>query len=230
MPLDDRLRTGLTRDEAYRPPRQEDVLADVEARAGHRRRVRGLALGAAAAVVLVLVATAVPWALRMARSDDPIVERPTTATTTDAIDDWRPPARATPIDGGPWRTGSMGERERLAALDGTGLERFGPGVADSAAMEQALSEAEFLQGNFTGIMQSHNLGTIEVLPSGTFEVEGKQVVISFDDRLGEAVFRWSKPDHNTLVLTFVSTTAPSMYGAPAEVFLRMWAAAPFVLQ
>ncbi|MGH3506420.1 MAG: hypothetical protein ACRDO2_04350, partial [Nocardioidaceae bacterium] len=62
MPLDDRLRTGLTRDEAYRPPRQEDVLADVEARAGHRRRVRGLALGAAAAVVLVLVATAVPWA------------------------------------------------------------------------------------------------------------------------------------------------------------------------
>lgn len=110
------------------------------------------------------------------------------------------------------------------------MERFGPEVASRAAIERAFSEAEFLQGNFTGILQSHGLGTIEVLPSGTFAVDGKQVVITFDRGGGEAVFRWSKPDDNSLVLTFVSTTAPSMYGAPAEVFLRMWAAAPFVLQ
>jgi hypothetical protein len=229
MPLDDRLRVGLTRDKAYRPPGELDVLSDVVSRAGHRRRVRGLAIGAAAAVVLVLVAVAVPWALRTVRSDEPVVERPTSASTTRVIDDWRPPARATPIDGGGWRTGSLDAPDRLAALEGTGLEHLGPKVARKAAMDQAFSEAEFLQGGFTGILQSHNLGTIEVLPSGTFEVAGKQVVITFDSG-GEAVFGWSKRDGDTLVLTFVSTTAPSMYGAPAEVFLRMWAAAPFVLQ
>ena len=127
------------------------------------------------------------------------------------------------------KVGSLDAPDRLAALEGTGLEHLGPKVARKAAMDQAFSEAEFLQGGFTGILQSHNLGTIEVLPSGTFEVAGKQVVITFDSG-GEAVFGWSKRDGDTLVLTFVSTTAPSMYGAPAEVFLRMWAAAPFVLQ
>lgn len=107
MPLDDRLRSGLTRDKAYRPPGELDVLSDVVARAGHRRRLRGLALGAAAAVLLVVVAVAVPWALRTFRAEDPVVEQPTT-TTTNAIDDWRPPDRTTPLDGGGWRTGSMG--------------------------------------------------------------------------------------------------------------------------
>ena len=201
-------------------------------RAGHQRRLRGLALGAAAAVVLLVVAATLPWALRVARSDEPVVEHPTTGgpTTTEAIDDWRPPDRSTPLDARTWRTGSLGRDELLAALDGTGLERFGPQVYNRAAMQQTFSEVDFAQGNFIGIRQSHELGTLEVLPAGTFRLEGSEVIIRFSGNQGRAVFRWAKPDDRTLVLRFVSTTAAPMYGAPADVFLRMWVAAPFVSQ
>jgi hypothetical protein len=227
MPLDDRLRAGLTRDDAYRPAHQDEVLADLVARANRRRRVRGLAIGAAAAVVLLVVAAAVPWAARVARSDDPVVVTSTTEQTN-IIDDWRPPDCTSPVDGDTWRTGVIPRADRLAALDGTGLEGAGPLVYTRAAMRQAFSEAEFVQNNFTGKVKSHGLGSSAVLPAGTFRVLGPNVVITFADGGGRAVFRWDKPADNALKLTFVSTTAPDMYGAPAEVFLRMWSAARFI--
>ena len=227
MPLDDRLHAGLTRDDAYRPAHQDELLADLVARSARRRRVRGLAIGAAAAAVLVVVAVAVPWALRVERSNGPVVVSSTTEQTN-LIDDWRPPDRTSPVDGDTWRTGLVPRSDRLAALDGTGLEGAGPHVYSRAAMRQAFSEAEFVQSNFTGKLQSHGPGSVAVLPPGTFRVVGPNVVITFAEGGGRAVFRWSKPDDNALNLTFVSTTAPDMYGAPAEVFLRMWSAAPFI--
>jgi hypothetical protein len=227
MPLDDRLRAGLTRDEAYRPPHQDEILADLVPRAARRRRVRGLAIGAAAAAVLLVVAAAVPWALRVSRSDDPVVVNPTTTEQTNVIDDWRPPARTSSVDGDTWRTGLISRSDRLAALEGTGLEGLGPLVYTRASMRQTFSEAEFVQSNFTGKVQAHGR-SLAALPAGTFRVVGPRVVITFAEGGGRAVFRWNKPADNTLELEFVSTTAPEMYGAPAEVFLRMWSAARFV--
>jgi hypothetical protein len=110
------------------------------------------------------------------------------------------------------------------------MARFGTLVYSRASMREAFSEVDFAQGNFVGVLQSHSRGTQEVLPGGTFRIRGHDLVITFRERQGQAVFRWAKPDRSTLVLRFVRTSAPPLYGAPAEVFLRMWSAAPFVSQ
>ena len=65
---------------------------------------------------------------------------------------------------------------------------------------------------------------------GTFTVRDNTVVIVLDDVPGATTFRWKRVPVEAgerLELTFIDTTVKSLYGAPAEVFLRMWSAAPF---
>ena len=70
----------------------------------------------------------------------------------------------------------------------------------------------------------------QVLLPGAFTVRGHTVVVVLDDVPGVTTFRWKRVPVEAgerLELAFIDTTVKNLYGAPAEVFLRMWSSAPF---
>ncbi|MGI8434262.1 MAG: hypothetical protein ACR2LE_05935 [Nocardioidaceae bacterium] len=66
--------------------------------------------------------------------------------------------------------------------------------------------------------------------AGSFHLAGRMLVVNLADAPGRTKLRWRKPDDDHLVLHFVSSTVSSLYGAPAEVFFRLWSATPFTLR
>ena len=65
---------------------------------------------------------------------------------------------------------------------------------------------------------------------GTYTVRGHTVTMRFDEIPGTTEFRWRRVDYRAserLELTFISSSANTLFGAPAEVFFRLWSAQPF---
>jgi hypothetical protein len=226
MSIDDRLRASLQWDPTIAPATQRDPLDVIVARATRRRRVRVAAVVAAAAAA-ALVAVAAPWAISRSDVGEEPINQPTRSTRAPEL------IAASPLDEH-W-TGSSGTRAgRLAALDGTRLEGYGQAIyaeylADATTDLQLANGAVTLS---TSAMGGRFLGAHPDQASlhGTYTVSGHSVAMRFDEVPGTTVFRWRLVDDGAterLELIFTSTTAGSLYGAPAEVFFRMWSARPF---
>jgi hypothetical protein len=168
----------------------------------------------------LLVAVAAPWATSRSEHGEP-VKQPTHSTH------WTP--KISPLDDH-WEGSSGSREERLAALDGTGVEPYGQAVyADYLA--HTTTDLQFANGTVT--LSTSPLGAANGYKSslhGTFTVRGHSVAMRLDEAPGTTVFRWSRVDDRTgerLELAFTCTTAGTLYGAPAEVFFRLWSARPF---
>jgi len=229
MPIDDRLRTSLHWEPTTSAADATDRLDMVVERATHRRRVRVAAIGLTAAAAALLVAVVAPWAIsRSERGSEP-VQQPNQTTH------WSPTSDAgSPVDEH-WEGSSGSRRERLAALDGTGLEGYGPAIY---AQYLAHATLDLQLANGTVRLSTSTMGSAQFLGAhddkaslhGTYTVRGHTVSMRFDEVAGATSFRWSRVDHRTgehLELTFISTSADKLYGAPAEVFLRLWSAQAF---
>jgi hypothetical protein len=229
MSIEDRLRTSLNPHRESWPEPPEGLIHELVARARRRRQQRVMAI-AAAAVVFLIVSLTAPRVLSSFHTVDPSVDRPPTKPHPSLLNTWRPPDRTTPIDGETWTGQVLTRRERLSPLRGSKLAARGPVVFKNAGMQGQGSGLVLWQRHFTASASGHHLGATSVPVEGTFRVTGHKLIVRHVDISGRTVLRWRKPDANHLVLRFVSSTAPPLYGAPAEVFLRMWCATPFILR
>jgi hypothetical protein len=228
MLIDERLRAALNWDPEHAPPPDPDLLDAITGRVTRRRRIRVAGVAMTAAVAAAVVAVGVPWALSRSQVDssEPVTPPDKTA--------WTPvPPTSSPLDEH-W-TGSTGSRvQRLAALDGTGLKSKGPSIY-AKYFAAALLDLRVADGTVTmstsRIHGGRFLGddVAKASLTGTFTVRGHMVAMRFDELPGTTVFRWTRVDqepNERLTLTFVRTTSGALYGAPAEVFFRMWSARP----
>jgi hypothetical protein len=229
MPIDERLRAGLDWDPDHAPPPEPHLLDAIVGRAIRRRRIRVAGVAMTAAVAAALVAVGAPWALSRSQVDSSEPVTPPDTTTA-----WTPiPPISSPLDEH-W-TGSTGSRvQRLAALDGTGLESYGPTIyADyftAAVLDLRVADGTVTMST-SKIPSGRFVGDLAAKASlhGTFTVRGHRVAMRFNELAGTTVFRWTRVDqepNERLTLTFVRTTSRALYGAPAEVFFRMWSARP----
>jgi hypothetical protein len=227
MSIDDRLRTTLKRGQESWPAPPDGLIEELVARVRRRRQLRVIGITAAAVVCLVL-SLAAPQVFSSLKSVDPSVDKPRPTKPHRAqLNTWRLPDRTTPIDGETWTGQPLPRKKRLSALHGNQLQARAPAVFKHAGMRHQNSGLVLWQGHFTASASAHPLGATSVPVEGTFHVEGHKLVVRHVDTPGRTVFRWRKPDADHLVLHFVSTTAPPLYGAPAQVFFRMWSATPF---
>ncbi len=228
MPIDDRLYASLHWDpntSATVPPDLLDVLVE---RATRRHQIRVAAVGLTAAATALIVAVAAPWTISRSHSGSEPVQQPIQRSH------WSPTIHAgSPVDEH-WEGSSGSRAERLAALDGTGVEGYGPAIyADYLA--NVTTDLHLGNGTVTlstSTMGVQFLGAHDYKASlhGTYTVRGHAVTMRFDEIPGTTVFRWSRVhdgpgDH--LELAFISTSANTLFGAPAEVFFRLWSAQPF---
>ena len=228
MPIDDRLRTSLHWDPTTSATGPSNRLEKIVERAARRHRIRVAAIGLTAAATALIVAVAAPWAIsRSERGSEP-VQQPNQSTH------WSPTIHAGfPVDEH-WE-GSTGSRpERLAALNGTGLEHYGPAIY---AHYLTHTTTDLQLGNGTVTLSTSTMGSAQFLGAhdykaslhGTYTVRGHTVTMWFDEIPGTTVFHWSRVEHGAgehLELAFISTTAERLFGAPAEVFFRLWSARP----
>ena len=228
MPIDDRLRSSLHWDPNTSATGPPDLLDVVLERATRRHRIRVAAVGLTAAATALIVAVAAPWAISRSQRGSEPVQQPNQSTH------WSPTIHAgSPVDEH-WEGSSGSRAERLAALDGTGLEGYGPAIyADYLA--DVTTDLQLGNGTVTlstSTMGAQFLGAHDYKASlhGTYTVRGHTVTMRFDEIPGTTEFRWRRVDHRTserLELTFISTSADTLFGAPAEVFFRLWSAQPF---
>jgi hypothetical protein len=196
-----------------------------------------------AAAILGLAAVLVPRALGVDRSEVEPVDRTgrTPPTITEA---WTFDPKTTPIDGdGGWGTRAVPRAARLAALDGTGLERYAAAAFEKAyprwpAYHQPGQECDcapvsmrleygtvLLRASYIG----SGIGRVLTL-EGTYQVEGRMAIFDFAG-VGSSTYRWQlTEDRQQLTFTFVSAEQGStISGLPAEVTLRMLlTATPFL--
>jgi hypothetical protein len=230
MSIDERLRTTLNRDRASWPEPPAGLIQELAARVKRRRQLRVFGIAAAAMVCLVL-SLAAPQIFSSFKSVDPSVDKPRpTKPHRSQLNAWRLPDRTTPIDGETWTGQVLSEKRRLAPLRGSKLAARGPVVFKNALMQSRGSGLVLWQGQFTASASGHPRGATSLPVEGAFSVTGHKLVVSHSGTRGRTVFRWRKPNANHLVLRFVNTTAPPLYGAPAEVFFKMWSATPFILR
>jgi hypothetical protein len=228
MPIDDRLRSALGWDPDHAQPIRPDLLDVIIARAARRHRIRIAAVGAAAAAAALLVAVAAPWAISRSQLDGQPVQQPTQSAH------WTPILIAATRLDEHWVSSTGSRAVRLAALNGTGLEGYGQAIY-AEYLANATTDLQFANGAVTlstSAIGGQFLGAHPDQASlhGTYTVSGHSVAMRFEEAPGTTVFRWSRVDEGRgerLELTFTSTTADSLYGAPAEVFFRMWSAWPF---
>jgi hypothetical protein len=229
MPIDDRLRSSLHWDPNTSAADAPDRLDMVVERATRRRRVRVALVGLTVAAAALLVAVAGPWAISRSQRGSEPVQQPNHSTH------WSPTIHAgSPVDEH-WEGSSGSRPERLAALDGTGLEGYGPAIY-AHFLAHATLDLQFANGTVN--LSTSTMGSAQFLGAhdykaslhGTYNVRGHTLSMRFDEVPGTTVFRWSRVDHRTgehLQLTFISTSAGMLYGAPAEVFFRLWSSQPF---
>jgi hypothetical protein len=230
MPIDDRLRTTLNRDRECWPQPPDGLIEELVARVKRRRELRVIGIAAAAVVCLVL-SLAAPQVLSSFKSVDPSVDKPRpTKLHRSQPNTWRLPDRTTPIDGETWNGQVLSQKKRLAPLRGSKLAARGPVVFKNARMQNQGSGLVLWQGHFTARASGHPMGATSLPVEGMFRVEGHQLVVTHSSTPGRTVFRWRKPNANHLLLRLVKTTAPPLYGAPAQVFFKMWSATPFILR
>jgi hypothetical protein len=228
MSLDQRLRTGLERNPGYRPAvvAQASVAGIVE-RAERRRRVRLVIVGALAAAACLLLVLIVPTLVSGQRSIGPVDEP--TETTSDE-DAWRPTISTSPVDGKTWTATVVGIQGRRTELVGTPLDRFAERVYERSGLDDLPSTAVYFWMGQARV----SMPTTHVDPgwsrTGTFTVQGHRVVIRLDGWKGTTTFVWQKLESGRLKLTLERTTVGPLFGAPAEVFFRMWSAQPFTMR
>jgi hypothetical protein len=230
MRIEDRLRGSLQWDPTITPAADPELLDVIVARVARRRRIRVAAVGTAAAAAALLIAVGAPWAISRSELDGQPVKQPTQSVL------WTPAVTVSPLDEN-WQ-GSSGTRgeERLASLDGTGLERYGQAIYGDYLAHTGM-DLQFDNGTVTlstTAMGGEPRGAEQkALLHGTFTVAGLSVEMRFEEVAGTTAFHWARVGEGTgerLELAFISTTAGRMYGAPAEVFFRMWSAGPFWLR
>jgi hypothetical protein len=229
MPIDERVRSALQ--QRHAPTPGDDLLDAIVKGATRARRLRACLASVAAAVACLLVAVGVQHAMSESRTDGPAVDTPTSGLPTQPGPDpnAKLDAADSPLDGRTWTGPASNKAERLAALNGTGLERFGNGVYARVLAHHA-TYVTFHAGVAELRMLDVVLNRPQVLLPGAFTVRGHTVVIVLDDVPGTTTFRWKRVPIEAgerLELTFIDTKVKSLYGAPAEVFLRMWSVAPF---
>ncbi len=229
MSVDDRLHSGLRPGPEYMPETRPELMDVLVNRVRRRRRVRGLVVAAVAAGACLVVVVAIPQAISGSQSVKAPAGGPT-ATGTTQQDDWQPPDRTSPIDGRSWTAQVLSREDRLATLKGTDLNDRAASVFARADMQGRMSAVILWQGQFSATTWAHDGLAPSATAAGTFHVEGDNLVVTLADTSGRTVFEWRKPDPDHLELTFVSTTVPSLYGAPADVFFTMWCATPFTLR
>ena len=230
MSIDDRLRTGMAPVGGLPSASDPAFVRAVAAQAEHRQKVRRLTALSCAAALLVVAAVVVPKALASQQSDLDPAKSPTTSppTSTETLS-WNPPV--TPIDES-WGAPAVPRAMRLATLDGTAMDRYGPQVfralypgwpayhtpetrcdcaPSSLTLEWGSAQLDPAQTGFGGGLRLE----------GPFSVRGDRVTFDFDG-VGKSTFRWRLDRHDWLVLEFVSAEPGStIAGAPAEAALRM---------
>jgi hypothetical protein len=226
MSIDDRLRESLRWDPSATPSTEPALLDMIVGRATRRRRLRLAAVGLTAAVA-ALLATIVGASMLSdsMRGDEPVQPSPVTDTWTPTL-----PA-GTPVDGR-WEAWTGERADRLAAIDGTSLESYGDAIY-RRYFAAATVGVYFNQGTVTlytiGVGTTLGAHDYKAYLHGTFTVQDRTVVMEFDEVNGSTVLRWTKADDSVgqdLQLTLIRTTAGSLFGAPAEAFLRVWSAGP----
>ena len=239
MSIDDRLQSGLT--PQSEPKWVDDRIVDrLVDRARRRHRVRvGIGVGAAAAATVIALA-ALPQVEWNQSDNEPAVNQPT--TPTESADTWTFDPQATQIDNPDWGTRAIPRAERLAALEGTAMEQYGPPVFRAlypnwpnyrgtrcdcvpAAMELKWGTVSLNAGFSPGITGGF---PVETQLDGTFTVKGDRITFDFE-RVGRSTFRWAIGDDGQMSLTFIhASPGTRIAGAPAEAALRMLlTAAPF---
>jgi len=230
MSTDERVRDALRRRRVTAAATTPDLLEVVVRRGTRRRQARIAVVGLLAAAAVAVVAIGVPRAINESRLVGP-VDSPTSGVPT-ALDDgsgWTPKVVDSPLDGRIWLGPTLTRPERMAALNGTHLERFGEAVY-SRVLANAATYVTFLNGVVELRMWDSSGERPQALLYGTFKVRGKTVVIELDGVPGATTFRWGRVRDGIgegITLTFAGTTVERLYGAPAEVFLRMWSLGTF---
>jgi hypothetical protein len=233
MLIDDRLRAALDWNPGNAPPPEPDLLDSIAGRATRRRRIRVATIGITAAVAAAVITVGGPWAIsRSERGGEPV--RPPNQSS------WTPQSiGATPIDQH-WvsSNGSESRAHRLAALDGTGLQQYGPEIY-AGYIANTTTDLQFGDGDVdlsTSVVGSGTkglgLGDHKASLHGTYTVRGDTVAMRFEEVSGTTTFRWRLVDDRgsqRLALTFIGTTSRTLYAAPAEVFFRLWSVRPFYL-
>jgi hypothetical protein len=183
-----------------------------------------------AAAAALLVAAAAPWAIsRSERGSEPVQQPKQSTHPSPAIH------AGSPVEEH-WEGSSGSRPERLAALAGTGLEGYGVAIY-ARYLANATLDLQLAHGTVTlstSPMGAQMLGSQDYKASlhGTYTVRGHRVTMQFREVPGTTAFHWSLVDMGVgehLDLAFISTSADRLYGAPAEVFFRLWTAQPFSL-
>jgi len=229
MPIDERLRTALQWDPDDMPTAEAEILGTIVGRAVRRRRIRVAAIGIAGAAAAAVIAVGAPWVLSRHDLGEQPVREPTPSPTS------RFTLSESQLDSN-W-VGSQGAKaDRLAALDGTGLERFASAIY-AKHIAQSTTRVQFFNGEVS--LSTRDMATdAGISPDGdpnftlhgTFAVRGRMVVMQFNEVPGTTTFQWKRTPDKTcerLELTFVGTKVTRVYDAPAEAYFRMWSAGPF---
>jgi hypothetical protein len=223
MPIDERLRAALEWQPDHEPGEEPDLLGVIVGRATRRRRIRVAGVGFAAAAAAALVAIGLPWAMSRHDLDGQPVDDPPPSRTSG----WT--LSESPVDN-LWEGSQGAKADRLAALDGTGFERFGNALY-AKHFARSITGLKFFNGEVS-LSTTHMapVGAPSRTLHGAFRVlPGHTIVMQFDEVSGTTTFRWTQmPDRTCLrlELTFVSTTVSRLYDVPAEAFFRMWSAGP----
>jgi hypothetical protein len=235
MSIDDRLRSGMEPVGGLPGVTDPAFVRAVAGKADHRQKVRRVTALSCAAALIVVVAVALPKALDAQRSDDVPVNTPTPAPTA-ATETWTFDPQTTSIDGdGTWGTRAITRAARLAALDGTGLERYGAQAFRKAYPRWPMYHTPDRTCDCVPTSMSLGWGTVLVRAgytgggagtsltlNGTYSVEGHLAIFDFEG-VGRSTYRWKlSEDHQKLTFAFVSAERGStISGLPAEVTLRM---------
>jgi hypothetical protein len=206
----------------------DDLLRQVD----RRRRVRMIVVGTTAAAACALLALVVPGVVSGSRSDGGPVDNPTSSAETGTTNKgaWKPADLSSPVDGKTWEASVVSLEGRRAELVGTPLDKYAERVYQRSGLDtHATTGAYFWMGEArVSLPTTHVVGTVS--KDGTFETDGHQLVIRLNGMPGSTTFHWSKPAENELKLTFEETSVGPLYGAPAEVFFRMWSVEPFTMR
>jgi hypothetical protein len=139
-----------------------------------------------------------------------------TETETETIE-------ATPIDG-TWTTPTLAPADFRRVLEAHGLGDHATTFLAGFGKEVALTLE--VGGGFWTLSSSIDGGATAMTDRGTFEIEGRRVVVRPNSG-GKNTFRW-KVAGEELTLDLVSTTEPPYEGVPAETFQRgLYTTSPF---
>lgn len=226
MSIDERLRMSLRPPTPEELPMGADMVPALVDRVRRRRRVRVVGVSAVAAAVC-LTAFALPRVFHEATGIPEPAVSPTSTPTSEPTPslvtggagyDYHPPPLS-PINGRTWTSISWKRSQRLATLEGTGLQAQAPGVFERGGFAGRASTLTLDRGRAV-IRVGINGHPVSDELQGTFTVSHHLVRLDLAGS-GTAVLRWSIVAGEHLRLTYVDSSGPDHLGAPLEVFIRM---------